>query len=248
MRIDNISTLAGDIGSVPSSSLAQATISPVALNWNSYVGNPTGSGGGIIGGSSGASNPAAYISSNLGVRLAAYGIGLATGSVFFHLTGSNAFNFAKDFKVTSVIKYMGTVGNSSFADGYYIEVGQTGSIGSNTAPTPGTLSIKNQLFIGSTGSYVYVNGTNIAFDTTTFSSNFISELSSDWHTATLEVVNDKISGKRTCNFFINDTWLYGGADITSWNPSTIGGIVKVLGITGGLSVDLYCKSLKVEYI
>lgn len=248
MRIDNIATTATDIGLVPSASLAQSSVSPVGLNWNSHMGNPTSLGGGITGGSS-TTNPAAYVSAPLGVRVAQKGVGFASGSVFFHLTGSNAFNFARDFRVTTTVQYSGSVGTTLDADAYFIEFGATGSVGNNVmAAQDGNISLKAQLYTGGSGSIVYVNGTGVLQDSTAFSSNFINELSRDWHTSTAEVITDKVSGKRTLNWFINNTWLFGGADVSTWNPSTTGGIVKIGGMTGGATVTLYCKSIKVEYL
>ena len=236
MRIDNISTRVGDTGLVPSSSLG-TNIAPAGMVWNAVAGTPTGYGGSLLGGAS-------FQDTDAGVLLT-LNIQAQTGTVNWNLTGSNTFDFTKDFRASFATYYQGQAGTTNNGDGHYFYFGGNKTTVKNYGDADASLTIRYEPYLVGSGSYAYVNGTQVAFNPTFHMG--ASSITNSWINWVVEVKTVPILGKKFATFYYNtDLWPLLQVDITSWVP---GG--KTFGVgawTGAAAANQYCKAAKLQYI
>jgi len=224
------------IGIVSSASLA-AGIPTAGMVWNAVGGTPTGYGGSILGN-------AAFQDNDAGVKLTPNSVG-QTGTVNWNLTGSNAFDFTKDFRASFATYYQGTAGAASAGDGHYFYFGGNKTTLKSYGDVDASLTLRYEPYIDGSGSYAYVNGSQVAFNR--FFYMGVGSISNSWVNWIIEVKTVPVLAKRFATFYYNsELWPLLQVDVTSWTP---GG--KTFGVgawTGAAFANQWCKSAKLQYI
>lgn len=235
-----IATASRAISSSVATSASQAITSsfsqnrtPTILAWGASLGSPTVTSGTLY-------NNATYINNDGGVRLTTTAIG-SNGTIYWNLTGSNGFDFKRDFRATISTYYSGTYGGAANGDGHFFNFGGTGSSATTYNIADSSLTFTYDPYVSQTSSFVQVNGVQVGRQSMISGAN----INSNWVIWTIEVRQSLFTGKRILTArFDNERQIE--ADVTSWSPS--GSIFTVGAWCGGATAEQWTNYILLEQI